>query len=948
LTFVCTITDLSPNGTFTAPAPMTSFAPAPSPNGTFTAPAPMTSGPTPTPSAAPSPQSGNFTVSWFSGACGDLSNSSIKAVNPVVGAVNNCSLLNDSPISAIYIIVRACGEFVDFDVFMDSACSTRLYNQSGLPSGSCIQGSFFAVSGSDFFRFDCSSAPPTPGPPPGKRVDTQMTFYSDANCGNLVNNASLLSANPVRTSSDTCTSFFADGGNYYLKAASCGVDATVTAYRDSQCQTPVTSFTYGNGTCSNSSLPPFPGVQGLTFVCTITDLSPNGTFTAPAPMTSFAPAPSPNGTFTALPPVTSAPVPVVYGTYIVAFFDDMQSSIVSTDGQKMVGSVIFTSNSSTTDIVVSVVTYPFGDITSSGGFGDVPRTLEMSFTNSSCPTAPSCRVSFEFLRPDWCSLIGKGVAINATVRGVSTIIRAVFGFGNLTAVDCKFAASYNSQPASATVKLMPVNNSGVSGTVTFYLVNGALSVRGNVSGLSRGSHGIHVHSFGDVRDTKGALFTGMHFAFEGQVHGLVSNSSRHTGDLGNIVADENGNSVFIIKVPNDMNPQRALTLLAAAGSAIGRSIIVHAAVDDGITQPTGNSGSRVAQGVIGYAQYQQPPPEVVADGLCNNGQGCVSGGDILAQCKGSDFPTSTLYLCECSSKRFIAPLCISAEVQQLAVLTQAQQFSGTSTVAQFLSRQAECAPGLSLCPARPPSSETQQAQRLLLLKQELDDLLQQQARILSDFNSLCKSRNRCPDRCPASCNITSTTACPDNCPVAACIECNSQFNFISNVNASIAQVQISINRTSNELPPDPSLIFSNSSNKCVTSIVECYNTTSSTALINAVRSEAQFCTDSGLKLCPLLGCVPLSTPCIPLNNCPIDRPQRCPFVGFKDGRPPCIFSNETCANVDSMTIISVLCPVGQKPCPNGLQCAEGDGQSPSFFRVRFRSHLFDAHISCCL
>jgi Cu-Zn family superoxide dismutase len=655
-------------------------------------------------------------------------------------------------------------------------------------------------------------------------------------------------------------------------------------------------------------------------------------------MTSFAPAPSPP--FTALPPVTSVPVPVTYGTYIVALFDDMQSSIVSSDGQKMVGSVVIPSNSSASDIFVSVFTYPFGDITSAGGFGDMPRTLEMSSTNSSCPAALSCRVSFEFARPDWCNLIGKGVTINATVLGVSTIIRAVFGFGNLTSVNCNFAASYNSQPASAIVKLMPVNNSGVSGIVTFYLVNGALSVRGNVSGLSRGSHGMHVHSFGDVRDTQGAAFTGMHFAFEGQVHGLVSNSSRHTGDLGNIIADENGNSVFIIKVPNDMNPLRALTLLATSGNAVGRSIIVHADVDDGITQPTGNSGRRVAQGVIGYAQYQQPPPEVVADGLCNNGQGCVSGGDILAQCKGSDFSTSTLYVCECSSVRFIAPLCISAEVQQLAVLTQAQQFSGTSTVAQFLSRQAECAPGLSLCPARPPSSETQRAQRLGLLKQDLDNLLLQQSRILSDFNSLCKSRNTCPDTCPASCNLTSTTGCPDRCPVAVCIECNAQFNFISNVNASIAQVLISINRTSNELPPDPSLIFSNSSNKCVTSIVECYNTTSSTALINSVRSEAQFCTDSGLKLCPLLGCVSLSTPCIPLNNCPIDRPQRCPFVGFKDGRPPCIFSNETCDKVDTTTVISVSCPVGQNPCPNGLQCAEGDGQSPSFFRVRVSDRMF--------
>ena len=130
------------------------------------------------------------------------------------------------------------------------------------------------------------SFPPVPSPNGAFIVDTRMVFYSDANCGNLVNNASLLSVNPVLTSSDKCTTFTADGFNYYLKATSCGVDATVTAYQDPQCQTPAIPFTYGNGTCSNSSLPPFPGVQGLTFVCTITAPSPNGTFTA-KPKRSF-------------------------------------------------------------------------------------------------------------------------------------------------------------------------------------------------------------------------------------------------------------------------------------------------------------------------------------------------------------------------------------------------------------------------------------------------------------------------------------------------------------------------------------------------------------------------------------------------------------------------------------------------------------------------------------
>jgi hypothetical protein len=90
--------------------------------------------------------------------------------------------------------------------------------------------------------------------------------------------------------------------------------------------------------------------------------------------------------------------------------------------------------------------------------------------------------------------------------------------------------------------------------------------------------------------------------FPGQFHGLVNNESRHTGDLGNIMADANGVAFFNILVPNDMAPDIALTLLATKGSAIGRAIIVHALVDDGVTQtPPGNCGARFGQGVIGYA-----------------------------------------------------------------------------------------------------------------------------------------------------------------------------------------------------------------------------------------------------------------------------------------------------------------------------------------------------------
>ncbi len=203
------------------------------------------------------------------------------------------------------------------------------------------------------------------------------------------------------------------------------------------------------------------------------------------------------------------------------------------------------------------------------------------------------------------------------------------------------------------------------------------------------------------------------------------------------------------------------------------------------------------------------------------------------------------------------------------------------------------------------------------------------ARILSEYSALCQSRNQCLNICPSSCSAANTSGCPAACPLIACVECDAQWRVISTVNASLQSVEASIARISFELPPNPNTVFSNFSDTCVQSIVQCFNTSSSTALVNAMNADARFCVDGGLRFCPLVGCVPQSTPCIPLSGCPPGQ-RRCSFLGFKDGRPPCVLSSETCPTTD---IIEITCPEGQSACPGGLQCAAGS--SPAFFRVRF-------------
>ena len=136
--------------------------------------------------------------------------------------------------------------------------------------------------------------------------------------------------------------------------------------------------------------------------------------------------------------------------------------------------------------------------------------------------------------------------------------------------------------------LAPVAQSGVMGNMSFIGYPDRVEVRGTVSGLTPGAHGFHIHEVGDCGG-KGALAAGGHYNPTDQLHGKPGMHS-HMGDLGNIEANDKGVAVI----------QKSFTILAQGDMMVlkGRSVIVHAAADDFFSQPTGNSGARVACGVI--------------------------------------------------------------------------------------------------------------------------------------------------------------------------------------------------------------------------------------------------------------------------------------------------------------------------------------------------------------
>ena len=110
------------------------------------------------------------------------------------------------------------------------------------------------------------------------------------------------------------------------------------------------------------------------------------------------------------------------------------------------------------------------------------------------------------------------------------------------------------------------------------------------SGLATGKHGIHIHENAIANnDFKTA---GGHFNPVGKQHGEHNPNGAHLGDLSNLVVDENGkvDQTFIL---SNISLEKG-----KSNSVLGKSIIIHAKEDDGATDPSGNSGDRVAGGNI--------------------------------------------------------------------------------------------------------------------------------------------------------------------------------------------------------------------------------------------------------------------------------------------------------------------------------------------------------------
>jgi Cu-Zn family superoxide dismutase len=121
---------------------------------------------------------------------------------------------------------------------------------------------------------------------------------------------------------------------------------------------------------------------------------------------------------------------------------------------------------------------------------------------------------------------------------------------------------------------------------------GTLHVNVHVEGLTTGLHGVHLHAVGACTPTFAAA--GGHHNPLARQHGLDNPQGAHGGDLPNLVVNEAGIGRFAGTTDRATLTAGPKTLFDADGS----SIVIHADPDDQVTDPTGNSGARVACGVI--------------------------------------------------------------------------------------------------------------------------------------------------------------------------------------------------------------------------------------------------------------------------------------------------------------------------------------------------------------
>ncbi len=182
-----------------------------------------------------------------------------------------------------------------------------------------------------------------------------------------------------------------------------------------------------------------------------------------------------------------------------------------------------------------------------------------------------------------------------TVAVAAGLIGAAVVAGATTSATSPTARSGATGARHASAQLLDASGNPVGSAHFVEDGTGRVHVNVKVSGLGPGLHGIHVHSVGACTPTFDAASS--HHNPHGQGHGDPRQAlpdTIHSGDLPNLKVNGAGQG--------QLNASTERFTLAPGDDTVfdtnGSALIVHASMDDYLTQPTGASGGRIACGVI--------------------------------------------------------------------------------------------------------------------------------------------------------------------------------------------------------------------------------------------------------------------------------------------------------------------------------------------------------------
>jgi superoxide dismutase, Cu-Zn family len=143
----------------------------------------------------------------------------------------------------------------------------------------------------------------------------------------------------------------------------------------------------------------------------------------------------------------------------------------------------------------------------------------------------------------------------------------------------------------ARAQLQSTAGNSATGMVNFTQSGSKVMVKGEVRGLKPNAElGFHVHEKGDCSSPDG-MSAGGHFNPDGKPHGQPGSMAHHAGDFPMLKTDAAGVAAFSFE-------SSTISVGSGASDIVGKGLIVHAQPDDYKTQPTGNSGARLACAVI--------------------------------------------------------------------------------------------------------------------------------------------------------------------------------------------------------------------------------------------------------------------------------------------------------------------------------------------------------------